>query len=286
MVSLPFLHEKNKSLAAFSMMGVGGPASYFTTVSTAEEMQIRVAFAMKEGIPFFVLGKGSNSLFDDRGYAGLVILNQIDYLEQEGSCFRVGSGYSFARLGQITAKRGFAGLEFAAGIPATVGGAVFMNAGANGQDVSQTLKSVRFVDEQQHVITKFDFTYRHSIFHEMRGAIVEATFELCPKESAKEKQRELVQYRLKTQPYGEKSCGCVFRNPEGEIAGRLIEQCGLKGKRVGGAIVSPMHANFIVNEGGSSEDVRQLIREVQEKIRQETGVILEEELRFVPYVPS
>lgn len=265
-------------------MGVGGPARYFCRASTIEEMRERVSFALDAQMPFFVLGKGSNSLFDDRGFNGLVILNQIDYLQEEGCCFCVGSGYSFARLGQITAKAGFTGLEFAAGIPATVGGAIFMNAGANGQDVSLTLKRVLFVDHKVREITEFDFSYRQSIFHEMKGAIVEATFELSPKEKVKEHQREIVRYRLKTQPYGEKSCGCVFRNPEGETAGRLIEQCALKGKRIGGAAISKVHANFIVNEGGTAEDVRRLIAEVKEKIFQETGHILEEELRFIPYV--
>ncbi len=264
-------------------MKVGGPAQYLTVAKTLEEMFERVSYLLKEGIPFFVLGKGSNTLFDDRGFAGVVILNQIDYLEQAGSIFRVGSGYSFPRLGQISAKQGFTGLEFAAGIPATVGGAIFMNAGANGQDVSQTLKSVVFVDIEVHQITDFEFSYRHSVFHQKQGAIVEAIFELKEMESAKEKQKELLQYRLKTQPYGENSCGCVFRNPEGEVAGRLIEQCGLKGKQIGGARISDLHANFIVNQGGSAEDVRNLIREVQEKIYQETGFILEEELRFIPY---
>lgn len=264
-------------------MKVGGPAQYFTVAKTLEEMLERVSFLIKEGIPFFVLGKGSNTVFDDRGFAGVVILNQIDYLEQEGALFRVGSGYSFPRLGQISAKQGFTGLEFAAGIPATVGGAIYMNAGANGQDVSQTLKSVLFVDTELRKITDFEFSYRHSLFHKMRGAIVEATFELKEMAFAKEKQKELLQYRLKTQPYGENSCGCVFRNPEGEVAGRLIEQCGLKGKQIGGARISELHANFIVNQGGSAEDVRKLIREVQEKIYQETGLILEEEIRFIPY---
>ncbi len=264
-------------------MRVGGEARYFCEAKSAEQMHEQVVFALDEGLPFFVLGKGSNTLFDDRGFAGLVILNRIDYCEQEGAKFCCGSGFSFARLGQITAKRGFGGLEFAAGIPATVGGAVFMNAGANGQDVSQRLKSVIFVDRKIHRIEEFDFAYRSSIFQKMEGAIVEATFELTPNEEAKGHQRELVDYRLKTQPYSDHSCGCVFRNPKDDVAGRLIESCSLKGLACGGASVSERHANFIVNDGGTAKDVRQLIDEVKRRVYEETGQILEEELRFIPY---
>lgn len=264
-------------------MGIGGPARYFSKVSTIKEMHVQIAYALEYNIPFLVLGKGSNTLFDDRGFAGLVILNQIDYLYQDGNLFQVGSGFSFARLGQITAKLGYTGLEFAAGIPASVGGAVFMNAGANGQEVSATLREVVFVDREVRPIHAFGFAYRASIFHKMYGGIAEATFELKPLEGAKEKQREIVSYRLKTQPYGSKSCGCAFRNPEGEVAGRLIEQCGLKGTKIGGAQVSSLHANFITNEGGKAEDIRALIDHVKERVQKETGYILEEEIRFIPY---
>ena len=120
----------------------------------------------------------------------------------------------------------------------------------------------------------------------MKGAIVEATFELVPNEEAKARQKEIVRYRLNTQPYGEKSCGCVFRNPANEVAARLIDRCQLKGTRIGGASVSNLHANFIVNEGGNAHDIRLLIDEVKKKVFQETGYILEEELRFIPYVQS
>lgn len=265
-------------------MGVGGPAHYFSKVRTKEEMQEQISFALKEKLPFFVLGKGSNSLFDDRGFAGLVILNQIDFCERQGNRFRVGSGFSFPRLGKLTTKLGFTGLEFAAGIPATVGGAVFMNAGAGKQEVKDTLKSVLFVDTQSHLIEEFDFSYRNSCFQTMQGAIVEATFELEASLRAKEEEKKKMQYRLRTQPYKMKSCGCIFRNLKHEAAGRLIETCGLKGMRVGGVSVSQLHGNFIVNDqNGTASDVRLLIQKIQEKIYQETGFLLEEEIRFIPY---
>src|SRR6185503_4650081 len=233
----PFLH--NKSLKPFSTFGIGGKARYFTEVRESKEMQLLLSYCFQKKIPFFILGRGSNTLFDDRGFNGLVILNKIDFMQQKGEYFTVGSGYSFSRLGQLTARLGLTGLEFAAAIPATVGGAIFMNAGANGQECFDCLHEVRFVTEEgeERLLSKEQLLcgYRTSSFHQKKGAIVEATFMLGHSEVAKERQREIIAYRLKTQPYKDKSCGCVFQNPSGFSAGKLIEECGLKGASVGDA---------------------------------------------------
>jgi len=285
---LPFPHQKKKQLSEFSTFGIGGPARYFAEAKSVEQMREMLAYAHQTGLPVHVLGKGSNSLFDDRGFNGLVILNRIDFLEQKEHVFTVGSGYSFARLGGVTARGGWSGLEFASGIPATVGGAIYMNAGANGKETADVLAEVGYVTEKGELIRfqkeELHFGYRCSSFHKWRGAIVDSVFHLAPSDKAKVQQKEILDYRLKTQPYGDKSAGCAFRNPAGDSAGRLIDASGLKGLHVGGATISKMHANFIVNTGhAKARDVLELIDEIKEKIYREKGVLLEEEIRYIPY---
>lgn len=279
--------QEGKKLSDVSTLGVGGPARYYMEVRTVEEMQETLKAC--QGFRFVILGKGSNCLFDDRGYNGVVILNKIDFFEErEAGVFHVGAGYSFSLLGVQTARKGWSGLEFASGIPGTVGGAVFMNAGANGMETCDCLVSVDYVTEEGELraMAKEDlfFAYRRSGFHEMRGAIVGATFRLMRSEEARKKQIGIITYRKKTQPYGEKSAGCMFRNPEGKHAGALIEQCGLKGLSVGGAQVSGLHANFIINQGtATSGDILRLIDEIKERVKVEAAVDLESEVRYIPY---
>lgn len=277
--------ETNRTLAEFSTFGIGGPIKAFFEVRTADEMA--QAFAWGQGMPIFVLGRGSNCLFDDAGFDGLVVLNRIEGCVWEGNRVEVGAGYSFALLGVQSARNGWSGLEFASGIPASVGGAVFMNAGANGGETFQCLESVEYVhlDGARRRYPKEELTwgYRKSAFQEWQGAIVGATFALERREGARERQLQIVDYRLKTQPYKDKSAGCVFRNPKPDLAaGALIDRCGLKGLTVGGAAVSEMHANFLINRGGArAVEIRALIGEVQKRVFEETGVRLEPEIRMV-----
>lgn len=280
---------QNKSLKNFSTFGIGGEARYFSEAKTAEEVSALLIYCHQNQIPFFILGKGSNSIFDDRGFNGLVIHNKITFFKQNGPQFKVGAGYSFSRLGQLTAKLGFSGLEFAAAIPATVGGAIFMNAGANGQECFDCLQEVDFITKEgQEIIyqkQELSWGYRTSLFQKERGAIVGATFLLSPSETAKARQREIIEYRLKTQPYGDKSCGCIFQNPPGYAAGKLIEDTGLKGLSIQGAVVSSHHANFIVNKGEATttQNVLELIENVKQKVYLRTGIMLKEEIRIIPY---
>jgi UDP-N-acetylmuramate dehydrogenase len=285
---LPFPHLEGKILADVSSFGIGGPARYFAEAKTIEEMALMLSYSYQHSLPVMILGKGSNTLFDDRGYAGLVILNRLDYIHQEEMTFNVGGGFSFARLGGITARQGLTGLEFASGIPATVGGCIYMNAGANGQETKDCLKSVLYINEKGEKVTykkeNIEFGYRTSSFQKWRGAIVEAEFELHLSDVAKKKQKDLLEYRLKTQPYKDKSAGCAFRNPPGMAAGKLIDECGWKEKRVGGAGVSSLHANFIINCGGAkASDILDLVQKIKEQVYKEKGILLEEEIRYIPY---
>lgn len=280
--------ESNQLLKKYSTFGIGGPARLLAEVKTIDEMQQLLRRAALEKIPYIVIGKGSNSLFDDRGFDGLVIINKIHFAEFKESRVFVGAGYSFALLGVQTARRGLAGLEFASGIPASVGGAIYMNAGASGAQTCDCLSEVIYItDEGEKVLlskSEMTFSYRHSSFQGKRGAIVAATFELIPSSEARQKQLGIVDYRTRTQPYGDLSCGCVFRNPEGGSAGQLIEECGLKGARVGGAEVSTLHANFIINANeAKAGDVLALAKEVRATVKEKKGAHLEMELCVIPY---
>lgn len=280
--------RRNEPLSRYSTFQIGGPAQIFQEVQTVEECQELMRYCSLHKLPFFVLGKGSNTLFDDRGFAGLVILNKISFCKVEGVGVHVGAGYSFSLLGTQTAKLGLSGLEFASGIPGTVGGAVYMNAGANGGETVDTLRSVEFVDEEGILLhlskDELEFSYRHSSFQKRKGMIVGARFELTAKEEARAHQLGLLGYRMKTQPYQDPSIGCVFRNPEKYSAGALIEQAGLKGKRIGGAEVSLMHGNFIVNrDNATAQDVLELAKLVQSQVKAHHGIDLELEMRHIPY---
>lgn len=278
----------NKSLASLSTLGIGGNANFYLEIKTIEEMQNAILFCKTEKIPFFILGKGSNCLFDDRGFKGIVLHNKIDFLIQDENLFHAGAGYSFSRLGTLSAKEGFGGLEFASGIPASVGGAVFMNAGANGAETKDTLESVDFIDENgmlyHYKKQELSFSYRKSSFQDKKGAIVSARFLLEKNSAARNLQLNIIQKRKETQPYSDKSAGCIFRNPENQKAGQLIDHCGLKGLSVGDASVSSLHANFLINrKTASSLEFKELIKKVQNKVFEKTGITLECEIRYIPY---
>lgn len=280
--------EKDKSLHAFTTFKVGGPARFFVEVQTLAQLQDVLSFCTRHHLRYFPLGKGSNTLFDDRGFDGVIILNKISFCEEKEGLFHVGAGYSFSLLGVQTARKGWEGLEFASGIPGSVGGAVYMNAGANGGETFQTLVEVTFVhaDSSIEVFSKESLKagYRFSLFQNLPGVIASAKFQLTPSASARQKQLQLVEYRTRTQPYGDPSAGCVFRNPEAGSAGALIEKCGLKGVRVGGAEVSTLHANFIINAGNASaQDILSLAELVQATVKEKTGIHLEMEVRKIAY---
>lgn len=282
--------EVDKSLSKLSTFGIGGPARFFIEVQKVEELQALMTYCGTQQLPFFVLGKGSNSLFDDRGFDGLVILNKIGFCQFDWPLVHVGAGYSFSLLGAQTARKGWAGLEFASGIPGSVGGAIYMNAGASGAETCESLIEVTFINDKGQIeILKRDqieFSYRFSSFQKRLGAIASAKFLLHPSEEARKKQLGIVEYRTRTQPYGDKSAGCVFRNPESHSAGALIQQSGLKGTRIGGAEVSTLHANFIVNKGGAtSQDILKLAALVKNTVKEKTGVEMEMEIRCIPYRP-
>ena len=284
------LLQQNKILSDFTTFKIGGRAKYFFEATTIEQMQEIISYASLHAIAYFILGKGSNILFDDKGFEGIVILNKISFFHKKDLSLLVGSGHSFAYLGRKASQLGLCGLEFASSIPGTVGGAIFMNAGANGQQVCETLQKVTVITKSADllVLSKQDieFGYRFSSFQKNKEAIVSGEF-LCRNAEKKDflKAKELRKNRVLTQPLREKSAGCIFKNPvDGPSAGALIDRCGLKGKRVGGAEISLKHANFIINKDNAlAVDVLTLISEIQEKVLKITGVSLQTEVRYIPY---
>lgn len=286
-MQIPF--KENKLLSELSTFNIGGPAKFFAEVHTLDEMRQTLLTCKKQNLPYFILGKGSNCLFDDRGFNGVVILNKIDFINRPSpNTYHVGAGYSFSLLGTQTARHGYSGLEFASGIPGSVGGAVWMNAGANGNETCSSLTSVEFMNENGELInlnkSDMHFSYRHSSFQSMKGAIISATFTLTPSETARAKQIEIINNRKKTQPLNMPSAGCIFRNPTCGHAGALIDQSGLKGTNVGGAQVSPIHANFIVNSGNATaNDVLSLITLIKKTVKEKSGSVLESEVRYIAY---
>ncbi|MFC5532184.1 UDP-N-acetylmuramate dehydrogenase [Cohnella yongneupensis] len=273
----------NEPLAKYTTWEIGGPADLLLIPENEEQLSRALALLHRHGVPWCVLGRGSNTLVSDKGVRGAVIKlgDRFDDVHFEGNTVTAGASYSFIKLSVMVGKEGLTGLEFAGGIPGTVGGAVYMNAGAHHSDISRILQSADIIweDGSRSVLgnEEMSFSYRHSILHERRGIVVRAVFAL---ESGDRKEiaaamATFKDRRRRTQPLQMACAGSVFRNPPNDFAARLIEAAGLKGLREGAAEVSQVHANFIVNHGGATaEDVLTLMRRVQTIIEQQNGVKL------------
>jgi len=280
--------SRNKDLSLFSTFAIGGKAFFFIEVFDFLEMKKAFAFAREKNLPFFVLGKGSNVLFDDKGFKGVVIKNNIDFVTQDRQSFVVGGGASLTHFAKTCANLQLRGLEFAFGIPATIGGAIFMNASAKDISISNNLESVIFMYENGKVEEiekeKMSFDYRYSSFQNVKGAIVAARFKFEKDEKAYNNLQKWYQRRKESQPLDSKSLGCIFRNPKNLSAGQLIEESGLKNTKKGNAVVSSMHANFILNESNAtSKDVKELIDYIKKVVEEKKHVKLQEEIRILSY---
>ncbi|MDQ5956963.1 MAG: UDP-N-acetylmuramate dehydrogenase [Candidatus Rhabdochlamydia sp.] len=282
------IFQSGKLLKDYTTIQIGGPAYEFISIDSIEGMQEVLRYCFTCNRDFFILGKGSNCLFHDDGFKGLVILNKISFCLIEEEIISVGAGYSFSYLGTQTAKKGLSGLEFASGIPGSVGGAIYMNSGVSSFETADCLQEVIFVGQSGEVEIlsrdQIDFSYRFSSFQNRKGAIVAAKFKLTKTKDAKKKQLDLIGYRIKTQPYKDLSAGCIFRNPGKLSAGALIEKCGLKGTCIGDAEVSLIHANFIINKKkATASQVCALICLIHQTVKEKEGVDLKMEILYVPY---
>ncbi|WP_405381768.1 UDP-N-acetylmuramate dehydrogenase [Phascolarctobacterium sp.] len=266
---------------------IGGPADLLAAPSSEGELAALLAKAAEAGVPVTVVGNGSNLLVRDKGIRGLVIKlgNPMGSIAVDGNVVTFGSGVSLAMASKKAASLGLSGMEFAVGIPGTIGGAVYMNAGAYDGEMSKVVRSVRVMDMQGRVeelpAAKLDFSYRHTALMGSGKLVTAVTVELVPadEQAIAAKMADFSERRTSKQPLELPSAGSMFKRPPGYFAGTLIEQTGLKGYTVGGAQVSQKHAGFVVNIGGATAaDVLQLIADVQAKVQAAHGVHLEPEV--------
>jgi UDP-N-acetylmuramate dehydrogenase len=284
--------SRDEPLARFTTMRVGGPADLFATVRNAFELRALVRYARARDLPYLILGRGSDIVISDRGVRGLVIQVRAEGAHVDGERYVAEAGVPMARAATETQRAGLSGLEFGLAIPGTVGGAVWANAGAHGADVAAVLESARILgsDGTEAVVpaTELALAYRDTrLKHPPAGGhpelVLEATFRLASADEATIKERldDIRRWRQAHQPLGLPSAGSVFRNPPGDSAGRLVDEAGLKGTRIGGASVSEKHANFIVNDRkGSATDVRRLGDHVRAVVEERHGVTLAYEIEF------
>jgi len=284
-------------LSAWTTYRIGGPADALVTLLDVEDLQEVLKFCRLEELRWKLLGRGSNILAADEGFGGIVIVlgEGFKYIgrdperDQGSNWVKSGAGVGLARLSSWCADSGLSGFEFASGIPGTVGGGVVMNAGAWGRSMADVIRSIELVDHEKiEIISEkhLNFSYRTCrVLAGRKNAVVMGvtmSFKTAAPEQIKETIRTLKEKRKERQPYGQPNCGSVFRNPEEISAGQLIDEAGLKGRRIGDAAVSEKHANFIVNCGqASAHDVLALIDEIKERVMQTSGVELIPEVQFL-----
>lgn len=287
--------QQQVSLANYTTWRVGGPAEWLAEPNDAEQCLALLQWAQTEGLTTRVIGAGSNLLIADAGLPGLTLCLrrlQGSQLDAETGQVKALAGEPLPTLARRAARLGLHGLEWAVGIPGTVGGAAAMNAGAQGGSTADSLTCVEVIDRSLTDRVKTTTTlsnadlaydYRHSLLQGSEHLVISAQFQLEPGHDAKELMRKTsgnLSHRTTTQPYQWPSCGSVFRNPEPEKAGQLIEGLGLKGRRIGGAEVSEVHANFIVNVGdATADDIRTLIDLVRDEVEKMHGITLHPEVK-------
>ncbi len=282
----------NEPMSRHTSFRTGGPADYFVTPDNAKALVGLLRFCDEEKISYHIHGNGSNVLFSDEGYRGAIISigKNMSDIDIEGDEITAGSGISLSALSSAAAGKGLAGLEFASGIPGTLGGAVTMNAGAYGGEMKDVLVSVDVCSRDGHITTlskeELELGYRTSIIQKKDYIVLSAKIKLNKgnEEDIRALMRELNNRRRDKQPLEYGSAGSTFKRPEGHFAGKLIEECGLKGYRVGDAMVSEKHAGFVVNVGeASSEDVLKVIRHVQDEVKKVHNISLETEVKLIGF---
>lgn len=282
---------KDEPMANHTTMKIGGPADLLIEPSSIDNLRKTMEFIREHNMEWIAIGRGSNLLVSDKGIDGAVIKlgRALGAMELDGLELKVGGGHSLISLATLISRKGLSGLEFSSGIPGSVGGAVYMNAGAHGSDISRVLEKahILFEDGVMEWLSneEMEFSYRTSILQKKRpGIVLEAVFRLTEGDRDKifaEMQRNK-DYRKETQPWDHRCAGSIFRNPLPEHAGRLIEEAGLKGFSIGGAQVSEKHANFIVNTGNAkAADVLNLIQHIKEVIYKNKNIKMETEVEII-----
>jgi UDP-N-acetylmuramate dehydrogenase len=274
---------------------IGGPADFFVTPRDAESLCGVLRFVREEEIPYFILGNGSNLLVSDEGYRGVVIRIGSGFCDQKTEEREIcaGAGLLLSQIAAAARNAGLSGMEFASGIPGTLGGAIVMNAGAYGGEMKDIVRNVTVMTDGGEVLqikgSDMDFGYRTSVVKKNNWIVLaaEMILEKGDPSAIDARMNELKEARVAKQPLNYPSAGSTFKRPEGYFAGKLIMDCGLAGCRVGGAVVSPKHCGFVVNEGGATaSDVYTLIRKVRRVVYEKYKVWLEPEVKFVGNFPD
>lgn len=281
------LHEPMKKHTTFR---IGGPADYYLCPHSTEEMQKILQICKENNIEFFILGNGSNLLVSDKGYRGVVIQlwkNFSDIIAEEKT-ITVKAGALLSKVAAEALEEGLTGMEFASGIPGTIGGAVVMNAGAYGGEMKDIIKEVTVLTKEGEILTlskeEMNFGYRTSVVKEKGYVVISVVLQLekGDREKIRKVMDDLKERRVTKQPLDMPSAGSTFKRPEGYFAGKLIMDAGLRGFSVGGAQISEKHCGFVVNKGdATAADVLGLIREVQKRVQEQFGVALEPEVKFL-----
>ena len=274
--------EQDRPLCGMTTFRIGGNAKLVIYPDTIQKLADTIRFMYENKIEYFVMGKGSNLLFSDNEFVRPIIkTDRLAEMSNEGNTFTFGSGVKMVNAANFAASLGYSGMEFAHGIPGSIGGAVYMNAGAYDGTMSQIVTKTTYVDDTGNIKTivgeEHKFSYRHSFFSHQNMIIAQTTVELIEGKSdeIRSKMAELMQRRKDKQPLNLPSAGSTFKRPEGAFAGKLIEDCGLRGYQIGGARVSDKHCGFIVNqEQATFEDVMSLIEFVQKTVKEKTGYFL------------
>jgi len=285
----------DEPMSAHTTFRIGGPADYFVQPADETELAGVLALCRQEALEHFIIGNGSNLLVSDEGYRGLIIQlgGRFGQIRFEGTGVTAQAGARLSVIARSAMEQGLSGLEFASGIPGSLGGAVLMNAGAYGGEMKQVVTGVRLMDADGEVRTvtgeEMQFGYRYSLAQSENLIVLEAVMQLQPgqKEEISAHMEELRRRRVERQPLDLPSAGSTFKRPEGYFAGKLIMDAGLRGYRCGGAMVSGKHCGFVVNAGGATAmDVWQVMRDVRQKVQEASGVALEPEVRLLGVFPE
>ena len=280
---------KNELMKNHTSFKIGGPADEFCQVTSAEEIQELICYAKEKNIPYTIIGNGSNLLVSDKGIRGLVIkiAKGFDSAEVSDTKITASAGILLSKLAKVALANSLSGLEFASGIPGTLGGAVYMNAGAYGGEIRDVVKSVTYLEDGKIKTAdkeELGFGYRKSRFSDSGCIILSAELELKAgdKDKISEKMEDFKERRCSKQPLSMPSAGSTFKRPEGYFAGKLIEDAGLKGFGIGGAMVSEKHSGFVVIQGGATaRDVLNLIEHIQKTVYEKFGVTLDTEVKML-----
>ncbi len=281
----------DEPLRKHTYFGIGGGAAAYLEVSTIDELASVAQLKKRWNVPGAIIGRGSNMLVSDAGYPGIVVrlIGEFDQLEFDGNCVHTGAGVSLPRLSKTVARHGLSGVEFALGIPGSVGGALIMNAGAWSSSFGDLAECVQVMTDKGKLVNlshdDAKFGYRHSGLSSY-FCVTRAMLNLIPGdvEEITNRMQNFYNKKITSQPFAEENAGCIFKNPPGHSAGKLIDECGLKGYRIGGAEVSKIHGNFILNlDNATAQNVLDLVRHIQTQVKREKDVDLEMEVKLLGF---